>query len=137
MKLPGSSAWNERKLRIALEKTQRVDSGDYLEEEIAFDKWAVARSNRVLSDCRKLDIPVPLATRDGQEPENSLWADRTYHASCRFLNDQGIFELSKTIDQVRKRRFESFSRWVTLLATVVGTLTGLVGATIGLVSVWH
>jgi hypothetical protein len=94
------------------------------------DQIDMRLSNDLVTEAHWLKIPTPRYS-DGCEE----W--RRYDDGALALRTAAFKPLRDQVREERKMRFEAFSRWVTLIGTLVTMLVGLTGALIGLVSVWR
>ncbi|WP_417209995.1 hypothetical protein [Antarctobacter sp.] len=124
----------KRQLRRAVDEYER-DGVDADEMRLAYEDYSYAVSRITIANCARLGIPYPSPTYIGLEPEGSYWENVSELTHRRFLNRFGVHELEKVIHETKARRFEVVSRWVMLAATIIGSITGLVGALIGLLSI--
>lgn len=85
-------------------------------------------------------VPELREVRNPDYPEVRVSEDETWefdHNSGRWhLSAVGIAVVRSQIREEQKWRREHLTGWVTAFAAVVGALTGLIGALIGLAAVW-
>ena len=82
---------------------------------------------RLIAKANKLDLPLPPYPAQGGQ-QNECWYKSYYQGYRYLLSAQGRASLRDSIRKEQRERFEAKARWVTLC-------TGIIGATIGLVSV--
>jgi hypothetical protein len=116
----------------SLERQVKGGDDDLFEVAMAYEDWLVERTRLIERTSFKLDVAVP--ERPYGKNKDEYWELSRYYGSY-FLTPAGISMVNKEIHAARTMKFESIARWVTLSATIIGTLTGLVGATIGLVAI--
>lgn len=105
---------------------------DFADLAEAAEVVAEAKTNLLRWDCQRLEVLMPPI--DYTEPFGGDWV-RSKFTGSMLLTPTGIAKTRHLIHEEQKRRFEVTSRWVTLVATVLGALTGVIGTLIGLASV--
>jgi len=117
--------------------SEEIHHNNPLEVQLAFEQWMDARSDLMIYKCNKNGVPIPTKVEYGErEPKGSYWTISENFVLLSYLNNDGLFELEKILHDVKSRRFESRAKWVRLLGTFLSIVTGLVGAFIGLISIW-
>ena len=92
------------------------------------DEWIDSiKSNRLLRDAEKLDIPIP------QYRAKEAW-EETQAPGIRVLTTEARHELRQEIRKEELRRTELRREWFKVVGPVIVALTGLIGALIGLVA---
>lgn len=105
---------------------------DFYKADNAYDEWQNLRTDVLSRSCYILDLPMP--ERPYGRSSNETWI-HSGELDLWYLTPLGISQVKLAIHDEKKRRFESVSKWVVLITTVIGAATGLVGAAIGLVSI--
>ena len=122
------------KIQRAYAKHKKGLSGEKLEllrAEVGSEIWPVfekinaLKTRRFRQIANRLMVPLP------ESKDKELWEDLHY-AGGRALTDKGFWELKKLIRQEKRERREGFVVW---LATLSAAITGIIGATSGLVAV--
>ena len=123
-----------KKTRKAYEaiSSSNVEDDDF-ERRRAYDEWQVERAAYLRRVCFELEVPMPEIPYG---KESSAHWEKSEYLGRWYLTPQGLAEVNLAIHEAKTRRFETVSRWVVLGLSIVGALTGVVGAAIGLVSVW-
>ncbi|NMG71820.1 hypothetical protein [Parazoarcus communis] len=101
-----------------------LGTGDWGAVQAAENWLAVIVTRHLSRRAAKLDVPMP--SRDEPEMYRSMEWDYDNNETA-FLTERGIFEVKARIREEEKHRREVFGFWVT-------TITGLLGATIGVLS---
>ncbi|MFQ6027302.1 MAG: hypothetical protein ACE5Q6_07400 [Dehalococcoidia bacterium] len=125
-------AWESEESRHAKAQTEaegRGLAGNELREEMAplwsqvvsaSEEYQNARSQKIIQEARRLEIPVPeINDTDG------TW-ERGQTFPGRFLTDLGVSNLRAAIRAEQRERYESWSRWIALTIGLIGAATGLV-----------
>ena len=103
---------------------------DYEYEHIEWERRRIA-SDRLIDDADELDLPRPLSSdTDKWIKEKPDWATGSV------LTQEIMVELRTTIRNEKRARRETVEWWVKIIGGLIAIVTGLVGALIGLVSVW-
>lgn len=103
---------------------------DYEYEHIEWEGRRIA-SDRLIEDADELDVPRPLNI------DKDKWLqDRPDWATGNVLALEAMVELRTTIRAEKRARRETIEWWVKIIGGLITIVTGLVGALIGLVSVW-
>ena len=109
-----------------------LGQGDFYRADNDYDQWQNLRTEVLSRSCYDLDLPMP--ERPYRHGSNETWI-HSHELDIWYLTPQGSAQVKLAIHDEKKRRFESVSKWVVLITTVIGAATGLVGAAIGLVSI--
>ena len=86
-------------------------------------------THELTKKAEKLFLPIP------QRDNDEFWKDSILTENIRHLTPAGITKLRREILEDTKRRRESKLATIEVVAKIVAMLTGLVGATIGLVTI--
>jgi hypothetical protein len=88
-------------------------------------------SGSLIDEADKLHLPRPHPSDDDK------WEERPTGTSFGdVLTLEAMTDLRATIRREKRERRETVEWWVKTLGGIIGIITGLVGALIGLVSVW-
>lgn len=96
-------------------------------------EWARKRivSDSLIKEADELHLPRP------QYGEGDKWeADKPMMAVGYALTREAMVELRTAIRNERRARRETVEWWVKIIGGLITIVTGLVGALIGLISVW-
>lgn len=104
--------------------------GSWEYEDIEWSRKRIA-SDRLIADADELHLPRP---RHGEE--NKWEVDKPLLSAGNVLTPEAMVELRTAIRKEKRERRETVEWWVKTIGGVITIGTGLVGALIGLVSVW-
>jgi hypothetical protein len=84
---------------------------------------------KLLDQARSLDVEIPPYT------DQTMWVQHDNQDTIRWFTPKARAQVRKAIDEVKSRRFEVKTLWVTkIILPLAGVTVGILGALIGLVA---
>ncbi len=120
-----------RREGVSQDKRDEIQHGYWAETDELHQEHEALRTQRLLRQARRLDVPYVQPPWHSEEQRNEYWVQGNMTGEW-YLTTAGFNKVRADIRAEVKARHEARAHWVAWMAAV----TGLIGALTGLVAVW-
>lgn len=125
---PLHSRHPQNRQEIAEVEHSHLNQLNYIDTDIE-----ILLSDSVIQEARRLDVEIP--RQRGEVDEDPNWEQSNFFGRV-YLSTKGRSDLRRRVDEVKMRRFEVKTLWVTKFwLPLLAALVGIIGALTGLFAV--
>jgi hypothetical protein len=138
---PYSDALHKALEQGATEQLDELHENHYVQSRKNRDRLTLLETERLISLALKRLLPIPERNRNdmlGKPDPNSKWRVSTHDHFELILSRDSRRELLLAIRADRRERREIVRSWLSTIAPILGGITGIIGALIGLLTlIWR